>query len=226
MIKFEEKIDCINKLIQKNRGKWHLSDMAGFSFEDIAQIIRIHIFKKWALWDQKRPFECWCNAIIVNQIKNCVRDIYSKDAPPCSKCPFDRGGELCGYTNSGTKCSECPAYKKWSKKKQTKFLLKTATSIDTDYYQDTQDYTDPSIALKVEASIPKFHKFMLEILPQKQATFYTLMYIKNLNDEEVISRLKEINGKGITKRQLFVIRKNLQEIAKSKISEFDPDHDS
>jgi hypothetical protein len=42
-----------------------------------------------------------------------------------------------------------------------------------------------------------------------------------LKDEEVIERLKNTNGKGITKRQLITIRKNLQNIAKKKISEFD-----
>jgi hypothetical protein len=51
--------------------------------------------------------------------------------------------------------------------------------------------------------------------------FYSLIYIENLKDEEVIERLKNTNGKGITKRQLITIRKNLQNIAKKKISEFD-----
>jgi hypothetical protein len=53
--------------------------------------------------------------------------------------------------------------------------------------------------------------------------FYGLIYIENLKDEQVIERLKNINGKGITKRQLITIRKNLQIIAKKKISEFDPE---
>jgi hypothetical protein len=53
--------------------------------------------------------------------------------------------------------------------------------------------------------------------------FYGLIYIENLKDEQVIERLKNINGKGITKRQLITIRKNLQIVAKKKISEFDPE---
>jgi hypothetical protein len=122
MLKFEDKIDNINQLIQKNRGRWHLSDIGGFGFEDVAQTIRIHIHDKWGQWDQSRPFDHWCNKLIINQIKNLVRNRYSRDAPPCSSCQFDRGGDLCGYTNSGSKCEECPLFRKWAKKKQSKFF--------------------------------------------------------------------------------------------------------
>lgn len=223
MIKFEDKIESIDKLIQKNRGKWHLSDISGHSFEDIAQIIRIHIFNKWDLWDQERPFECWCNKIIIHQIKNCVRNIYSKDAPPCRGCPFDRDGDLCGYTSTGTKCAECPAFKKWSKKKQAKYLIKTATSIDSESFKDSSDHSDPGVAVKVEGDIPKFHQFILQFLNPKMQGFYILIYIRNYNDNQVIDFLKKNTGKGITKRQLLLIKKNLQTVARNNIAKFDPE---
>lgn len=223
MLKFEDKIDCINLLIQKNRGRWHLSDIGGFGFEDVAQTIRIHINNKWEQWDQIRPFEHWCNKIVIHQIKNIVRNRYSRDAPPCASCPFDRGGELCGYTDSGLKCEECVQFNKWAKKKQSKFFLKNATSIDQDSFRETQDFSDPFSAIKLESSVYKFHTFIKQFLNPKMENFYNLIYIESLSDDDVISRLKETNGKGITKRQLITIRKNLQEIAKRKISEFDPD---
>ena len=223
MIKFEDKIKCIDSLIQKNRGRWRLSDICGFGFEDLAQTIRLHIYNKWAQWDQERPFEYWCNKIIINQIKNTVRDRYSRDAPPCFSCPFDRGSDLCGYTKSGVKCDQCPSFCKWSKKKQNKFLLKTALSINSENFKETQDFSDPISSIKLESSVIKFHKFICQFLNPKMINFYGLIYIENLKDEQVIERLKNINGKGITKRQLITIRKNLQIIAKKKISEFDPE---
>jgi hypothetical protein len=225
MLNFEDKIDSINELIQKNRSRWHLSDIGGFGFEDLAQTIRVHIFKKWNQWDQSRPFEHWCNRIIINQIKNTVRNRYSRDAPPCASCPFDRGGEFCGYTSSGIKCGQCPSFKKWSKKKRNKFLLKTPISIDTTTFLEQKDSFDPSSSIKLEVSIPKFHIFICQFLNAKMQNFYKLIYINNWTDEQIIEFLKKTNGKGITKRQLITIRKNLQTIAKKKISEFDPEHE-
>jgi hypothetical protein len=225
MLKFEDKIGAIDELIQKNRGRWRLADIGGFGFEDVAQTIRIHIFNKWSQWDQVRPFEHWCNKIIINQIKNTVRNRYSRDAPPCASCPFDRGGDLCGYTESGAKCGECPSFRKWAKKKQNKFLLKTASSIDVDTFRETHDRSDPVSSIKLESSIPKFHRFICQFLNPKMQNFYFLIYVKSMKDDEVIENLKKINGKGITKRQLITIRKNLQIVAKKKIIDFDPENE-
>lgn len=220
MIKFEDKIESIDRLIQKNRGKWHLSDIGGFGFDDVAQIIRLHIYEKWSLWDQTRPFDCWCNKIIINQIKNCVRNVYSKDAPPCSSCPFDRGNDLCGYTNSGTKCGECPAFQKWSKKKKNKFLLKTASSIDADSFKEAPDFSNPIDSIRLEQNIELFHKYIVQFLNPKIANIYNMIYVENLKDDQISIRLKEATGKGITRRQLIVIRKNLENLAKEKIKHF------
>lgn len=225
MIKFEEKIESIDQLIAKNKNRWHLSDLGGFGFDDVAQTIRLHIYNKWDLWDQNRPFEQWCNKIIIHQIKNIVRNRYLRDAPPCSNCQFDRGGDLCGYTESGQKCEECPLFQKWSKKKKTKFLLKTAGSIDIEGFREQSSLLDPMESVKLEFNIEKFHKFLCSFLNPKMCNFYNLIYVNNLSDDEIIKTLKESTGKGITKRQLITIRKNLQSIAKKKISQFDPEYE-
>lgn len=223
MITFEEKINDIDLLIQKNRGRWHLSNIGGFGYEDVAQVIRLHIFDKWHLWKQDLPFEPWCNKIIINQIKNTVRNRYSRDAPPCSSCTFDRGGEFCGYTESGVKCSQCPLFKKWAKKKQSKHFLKNTSSINVETFKETQDFSDPLTSVKLEDSIGKFHKFLFQFLSPKMAQFYQLIFVEQLKDDDVIARLKVINGRGMTKRQLITIRKNLHTVAKRRISEFDPE---
>ena len=47
---------------------WHLNAISWFDFEDVEQIIRFHIFKKWDQWDQKRALEPWVNKIISNHL--------------------------------------------------------------------------------------------------------------------------------------------------------------
>ena len=69
-LKFEECIKTIDVEINKRKNKWSLTSLAWMDFEDVSQIIRIHIFKKWSLYDQTKPLGPWLNRIISNQIKN------------------------------------------------------------------------------------------------------------------------------------------------------------
>ena len=73
---FEESIDQINTEIIKRRSKWNLTVLAWMDFEDVAQILRIHIYKKWDLYDPSQPLGPWINRIISNQIKNLIRNNY------------------------------------------------------------------------------------------------------------------------------------------------------
>ena len=52
---YEDKSQEIDNEIRKRKGKWFLDSLAWFDFEDVEQIIRAHIFKKWHLWNQKLP---------------------------------------------------------------------------------------------------------------------------------------------------------------------------
>ena len=66
---FEDVIDKINLEISKRRGKWNLTILAWMDFDDVSQIIRIHIWKKWKMYDPEKPLAPWLNRIISNQIK-------------------------------------------------------------------------------------------------------------------------------------------------------------
>ena len=44
-ITFEECIDTIDTEIAKRRGKWNLTSLSWIDFEDVSQIIRIHIYE-------------------------------------------------------------------------------------------------------------------------------------------------------------------------------------
>ena len=121
-IKYEDKIDIINGEIRKRRGKWFLDSIPWISFEDVEQIIRIHIYQKWSQWDQKRELKPWINKIITNQFKNILRNYYLNFAKPCSSCPFDSsaaGENFCSFTKSGLQDITCPLYAKWSKSKKS-----------------------------------------------------------------------------------------------------------
>ena len=51
-IKYEDQIEVINEEIRKRRHKWFLDSMPWIAFEDVEQIIRLHIYQKWDKWDQ------------------------------------------------------------------------------------------------------------------------------------------------------------------------------
>jgi len=115
---YEDKVNVIDCELQKRKHKWHLNALAWFDFEDVEQIIRFHIFKKWDQWDQSRNLEPWVNKIISNQLKNILRNHYSNFARPCLNCPFNEseeegGGEnSCSFTASKKQSSECKLYAK------------------------------------------------------------------------------------------------------------------
>ena len=86
---YEEKYELIDSLIAKRRSRWNLGSLSWFDFDDVEQIIRAHIYRKWDQWDQSRPLEPWVNRIVTNQIKNILRNNYSNFLKPCHGCPFN-----------------------------------------------------------------------------------------------------------------------------------------
>jgi hypothetical protein len=87
---YEDKAEEIDLEIKKRRGKWFLDSLAWFDFEDVEQIIKAHIHKKWHQWDQRRSLKPWINKIITNQMKNILRNNYSNFVRPCLNCPFNQ----------------------------------------------------------------------------------------------------------------------------------------
>ena len=65
---YEDKAEEIDTEIKKRRGKWFLDSLAWFDFEDVEQIIKAHIYKKWHQWDQSRSLQPWLNKIITISI--------------------------------------------------------------------------------------------------------------------------------------------------------------
>ena len=115
-LEFEDCISEIDKEIAKRRNKWSLSALSWMDFDDVSQIIRIHVYKKWHLYDQSKPLAPWLNRIISNQIKNLIRNNYGNYARPCLKCSASDGEEGCEiYVKQ---CVDCPLYEHWFKNKK------------------------------------------------------------------------------------------------------------
>ena len=92
---FEECIDIIDEEIRKRKSKWNLQSLAWMDFEDVSQIIKIHINNKWHLYDIKQPLRPWLNRIISNQLKNLIRNNYGNFTRPCLKCAASEENDGC-----------------------------------------------------------------------------------------------------------------------------------
>ncbi len=222
MVTFEEKSEIIDKIIYSKRSLWRLDRFHYISFEDIAQIVRIHIAKKIHTYkEDKGSFEGWVGKVAVNKIKNEIRDHYGKFVSPCNKCPFNKGENLCSLTKSGIKSSECKAFKKWEKSKKNAYELKLASSLE-DY-----DGAGAEIDFDVATSVEKFHAIMKSILTERLYEAYTYLFIEHLPDNEVVERLKfktkerdRIPGY----RQLSNIKLKIMQAAKKAIQDFDVEY--
>ena len=222
---FEEMYEIIDQVVKKRKAKWKLKAIVWFDFEDIEQIIKIHIHKKWHLWDQKRPIEPWVNRIVSNQIKNIIRNSYSCFVKPCVNCSFNTNkgvtsfGEenACGFTASQKQCNECPLYAKWEKTKKNAYDLKMTVSL-----QNHQNYfisIPENESVNFSNAEKKLHSLMKENLNDKQFFVYKMFFIDCLTDDEVARFLKfKTNEKGRKagykqiknlKKMLYLKAKNL-----------------
>ena len=115
---FEDKREDLDQLLLKYRPKWQLSALAWLDYDDVCQIIRLHVYNKWHLWDQSRPFKPWASMIISNQIKNLIRNNYTSFAKPCLRCQYNMGGTLCDWTKSGDQDRTCADFDKVEEKER------------------------------------------------------------------------------------------------------------
>ena len=179
-IKFEDCIDVIEEEIRKRKSKWNLQSLAWMDFDDVSQIIKIHVFKKWNLYDPKQPLRPWLNRIISNQLKNLIRNNYGNFTRPCLKCAAAIEPEGC--TLFQKQCNLCPLYEYWSKNKKDAQNLKIPVSMD---YHAIENNNLSCSTDNFESNKNKLHRAMLERLKPLERTVYRLIYIENKSDEEV-----------------------------------------
>ena len=219
--RFEDVIKEINTEIQKRKGKWNLTILSWMDFDDVAQIIRIHIYKKWHLYDPQKPLSPWLNRIISNQIKNLIRNNYGNFSRPCLKCAAAEGEDLC--TIYQKQCNTCPLYANWEKSKKKAHDTKLPVSLENhsqEVFSMSSDYVD------IEGSAVKLHRKMKKVLKPQEWTVYEKLYIKN-KDEEKVAKL--MGNKTSEKnrapgyKQLKNIKKSILKKAKGIIYDGDVD---
>lgn len=220
-VTYEESYCIIEEELNKRRGKWFLTSLAWIDFDDVKQIISAHIYKKWDQWDQKRPLRPWLNRIISNQLKNILRNYYSNYAKPCLNCPFNQSGiteeneaGLCGFTESKMQCNECPLYAKWEKTKKSAYDIKMAVTIENHAHEIK---SSSSTSFEMEEAQKRLHEEMRKILSEKNFQIYTMLFVKNMTDEQVAAKLgykTTETGRKAGYKQIKNLKKQFKEKAK------------
>ena len=213
--KFEDYIDIIETAIRKQRSRWRLDSIAWFDFQDVEQVIKIHIHNKWHMWDQKRPLEPWINIIVANQIRNLVRNHYGNYTKPCLNCEFNMGDVSCSYTASKIQDSQCKLYLNWSKTKKSALDLKITTT--TENHEHEIGYSSDK-NLQFEKSISKLNLEMKKELSKTHYKAYLMLYFDEASEEDVA---KFMGYKTNEKKRKAGYRqvKNLKKMFQQKASE-------
>ena len=214
---YEDFYETIDKELVKRKKNWFLSSVAWIDFDDVSQIIRAHIYKKWSHWDQSRPIKPWLNKIIANQMKNILRNHYSNYARPCLNCPFNNDAQmnLCSFTKSGNQDQTCPLYKKWEKTKKHAYNVKITLSLDS-HLHEVDGNSDNHLDMDIQEASLRLIKELKHALNDRQFKAFELMYVKNLPDEEVAKQMgfkSTESGRKAGYKQIKNLRKILKEKA-------------
>jgi RNA polymerase sigma factor (sigma-70 family) len=178
-LSFEDKFSEINQEINKRRHKWNLTTLAWMDFSDVSQILRIHIYKKWNLYDPKKPLAPWVNRIVSNQIKNLIRNNYGNYSRPCLRCAAAEQEDSCAIY--GSQCSKCPLYAKWEKSKKSAHDIKLPVALEN-HTQEVHNIIEDEI--DIEKTAKNIHTKMQQVLKPIEWKFYELYYIKHKSEEE------------------------------------------
>lgn len=180
MFTYESKIEEINEAIERRRHRWHLRAVAWMDYDDVAQLLRLHIYNKWHLWDQERPFARWLATVIRNRTSNLLRNLYMNIAKPCASCDENDGDSKC--RKYGEQCKDCPLYAKWEKTKQSAYNIRLPLSIEN-HAQEIYDI--PHVDHNIDESVNTLHARMKKRLTPTQYKIYKALYIDNKTNDEV-----------------------------------------
>lgn len=221
---FESKIDVIDDIIEKRRGKWRLFAISWMDFDDVAQELRVHIYKKWHLWDYNKPLEPWLNQVIHHQMINKTRNHYSSFAKPCVQCVHKDGDEGCYYTPSKQQCNECPLYSEWSKKKKRAYDVKLPVSIEN-HQNEVQDR--PDHYADIDRQIKSLGEKIKAHLTDTENKIFIMLYVKHMDENEVAGKMGFKTSEKRRKagyRQIINYKKSIILKAKKLLEEEDIDH--
>ena len=179
-LKFEDCIESIDAEINKRRGRWNLTALSWMDFDDVSQIIRVHIFKKWHLYDQSKSLAPWINTLISNQIKNLIRNNYGNYCRPCLKCAAAESDSLCYIY--GTQCSACPLFAQWEKTKKAAYLTKLPTPLESvEHEMENIELSD----FDFDTVLKRLNSKLRAVLKPNEWVVYENLYLNNKSEQEV-----------------------------------------
>jgi RNA polymerase sigma factor (sigma-70 family) len=212
---FEDKREDLDQLLVKYRPKWQLSALAWLDYDDVCQIIRLHVYNKWHLWDQSRPFKPWASMIISNQIKNLIRNNYTSFAKPCLRCQYNMGGTLCDWTKSGDQDRTCADFEKWKKKKERAYNIKLPLTLDDGVA--TQNTSSIKDQVDYKLSSGRLHELVMGQLSERHKAIYAMLYIEHKDETEVAKKFgfkgDSTKRKTIRYKQISNLKKKFYRIA-------------
>jgi len=216
-LKFEDCIEQIDIEINKRRGRWNLTALSWMDFDDVSQIIRVHIFKKWHLYDQSKSLAPWINTLISNQIKNLIRNNYGNYCRPCLKCAAAESESLCYIY--GTQNSSCPLFAQWEKTKKAAYLTKLPSPLES------VEHETENMELKefdFDEILKRLNKHLKKKLKVNEWIVYENLYLKNKTEQEVAKILgykTSEKNRSPGYKQIKNIKKSIIEKAKEIVSD-------
>ena len=168
---YEDFSDIIDAAIKRQQYKWRLKAVRWFDFQDVEQIIKLHIAKKWHMWDQERPLEPWIGRIISNQMRNLIRNHYGNYINPCPQHQF-----------ADHDSSTCPICLKWEKSKKMGLELKIPLSTE-DFVKEVKgrEYND----FDFNGSLKRLDIYMEIRLSETHYIAYRMLYFEDKTEEDV-----------------------------------------
>lgn len=184
---FEECLPIIDALLQKRKYRWQLTGLTWIGWDDVAQILRIHVFNKWELYDQSQKIEPWLNKIFSSQMINLARNNFYRFSKPCLKCAFsENSDESCGFTKEGVQNESCPIYAKWLAKKKSAHDINLPVTLES-HSQEVNAL--PHEHFDLEYAILNFHEKMKQALNKTEYKIYDLLYIQKLSEAEAAKQM-------------------------------------
>lgn len=216
---YEDFSVIIDQELEKRKHKWTLSALAWMDYSDVSQIIRLHIFKKWKLYDQSRPFLPWVNRVISSQMKNLIRNNYGNFSRPCLKCAAADSDESCViYTKQ---CNVCPLFADWEKRKKSAYDTKLPLCLDN-HAQEVYDI--PEERVDIGKATTNMHNRMQQILKPLEWKVYKLLFIEH-KDESEIAKIIGLSSAEKNDKNEYKQLKNIEKIillkAKKIVEEID-----
>ena len=216
-LKFEDCIESIDIEINKRRGRWNLTALSWMDFDDVSQIIRVHIFKKWHLYDQSKSLAPWINTLISNQIKNLIRNNYGNYCRPCLKCAAAESDSLCYIY--GTQCSACPLFAQWEKTKKAAYLTKLPTPLESvEHEMENIELSD----FDFDTVLKRLNSRLKAVLKPNEWVVYENLYLNNKSEQEVAKILgykTSEKNRSPGYKQIKNIKKSIIDKAKEIVAE-------